>query len=316
MSQAACPGCGQDASEPCEFIDVAEQHKLYAPGNPEMQQGLTAAATETASSYQMLKCLHCGLEFCDPLVAPSAAWYQLTYRALDLYSSDRWEFHEVLRHVPKGSDVFEFGCGSGSFLMHCRNHGVSASGMDFSEDGVNSCRAKGLAARQLDLNEDAHVSDKDRFPQMAAFHFLEHLDRPATLFKQAASRALPSAHLWVSVPSDRRSTRRFGVTDFLDQPPHHVTRWTPEAFREIGKQQGWRLVETIYEPMTIRTALWCISVNFPSYRKWKAEGRFRHSFVEQAYRAFALPAALIQRLTSERHLTDFAMLAHFVFDIH
>ena len=315
MSQTVCPACGQDAFEPREFIDVAEQHKLYAPDNQETQQELTAAASETASSYQMLRCHHCGLEFCEPLLAPSAAWYHLAYRALDLYSFDRWEFYEVLRRIPKGADVFEFGCGSGLFLAHCLEYGVSASGVDFSEDGVASCVAKGLAARHLDLNEAASVSNTDRFSQMAAFHLLEHLDRPVTLFKQATSRALPSAHLWVSVPGDRRTTRRFGVREFLDQPPHHMTRWTSEAFREIGRRHGWRLVETLYEPIPLRTTLWWISVNTPTYQRWKAAGRFRSRFVERAYRALALPAALIQRLTGDRHLSGYAMLAHFVFDI-
>lgn len=148
--------------------------------------------------------------------------------------------------------------------MRCQKHGLPAFGIDFSEDGVAECLAKGLAARQVDLNEIASASDADRFQQMAAFHFVEHLDQPVTLFEQAASRALPSASLWVSVPSDLRPSRYFGDRDFLDQPPHHMTRWASEAFREIGIRHGWRLVQVFYEPMPMRTALWSISVCTPS----------------------------------------------------
>jgi len=73
MSQPVCPACGQNAFEPLECIDVSEQHSLYAPNDQEMQRDLTAAASESALAYQMLKCRHCGLEFSDPMRAPSAA---------------------------------------------------------------------------------------------------------------------------------------------------------------------------------------------------------------------------------------------------
>jgi hypothetical protein len=150
---------------------------------------------------------------------------------------------------------------------------------------------------------------------MAAFHFLEHLDRPAALFEHAAARALPSAHLWISVPGDRRTTRRFGVREFLDQPPHHMTRWTSEAFREIGKGHGWRLVETLYEPIPLRTTLWWITAYSPTYQRWKAAGWLDNGLIEKSYRVLALPAAMIQRSTKDRNLSGYAMLAHFIFDL-
>ena len=314
MNEAVCPACGEGEFERCEFIDIAEQHKPYAPNDQKAQEELTAAAYETASSYQMLRCRSCGLEFCDPLRAPTAAWYELAYRALDLHSFDRWEFHEVVRRLPREATVFEFGCGSGSFLKLCKANGVSASGMDFSEDGVASCVAKGLDVRKLDLNVIDSSADSARFSQLSAFHFLEHLDRPVVLFEHAAAKALPSAHFWLSVPGDRRTTRRFGVREFLDQPPHHMTRWTSDAFKKIGERHGWRLVETLYEPIPLRTALWWITVHSSGYGRWKNAGRFHNGLVEKAYRAFAWPAALFQRYTNDRHLSGYAMLAHFVFD--
>ena len=315
MSPVVCPACGRKASTPLEYIDVAEQHRSYAPDDQIMQEDLTAAASESALAYQMLKCQNCGLEFGEPMRAPSAAWYQLAYRAQKLYPEVRWEFNEVLRRIPKGNHVFEFGCGSGSFLLCCQQHGLSASGIDFSNDAVQECVARGLAVQRLDLREIACETEADHFNQMAAFHFLEHLDRPATLFELAAARALPSSHLWVSVPADRRPSRFFGERDFLDQPPHHMTRWTIDSFRAIGRCHGWRLSDTFYEPITLRAALWSISVSSTTYRKLNNAGKFQNPAVERIFRAFFMPAAMLRRLTIDRHLTGFSMLAHFVFDI-
>lgn len=307
-----CPACESNALDLRELIDVAEQHKVCAPDDRKIQEALTAVASKTALNYQMLRCRHCGLEFCDPPAAPSAEWYLLFYRALDLFSMGRWEFDEVIRRIPEGAEIFEFGCGSGNFLTRCQQKGRAASGMDFSEDAVASCVARGLAVRKIDLN--AIGAESRRVSNIVAFHFVEHVERPIAFFEQAAKMAAPSAHLWVSVPSDQRPTRRFGTRDLLDQPPHHMTRWTPEAFRQIGKPYGWRLVETIYEPMSLRPALWSITYYSPGYRKRQAAGRFESHFFERAYRGFALPGALLRRLRRDRCMSGFSMLAHFSFE--
>jgi trans-aconitate methyltransferase len=232
---------------------------------------------------------------------------------LSLYPEARWEFEEVARRIPETERIFEFGCGSGAFLTCCKERGLSASGMDFSTDAIAHCLANGLSAQRLDLNEAITMTDADRYGQMAAFHFLEHLDHPSCLFELAAARALPAAHLWISVPGDRRPTRLYGVRDFLDQPPHHMSRWNPEAFRQIGQRSGWQLVETLYQPMPLQAAVWSISFHSAGYQRWKRAGRFQNRLVEKGFRAAAFPAALLRRVTTDRNLSGFSMLAHFVF---
>jgi len=312
MSHPDCPACKCNTLQSCETVSVENQHKLYAPDNEATQRALTAAASDTALHYQMLRCTRCGLEFSDPMTAPSATWYGLAYRTLDLFSLERWEFGEVLSRIPNGSSVFEFGCGSGNFLARCQEDGRMGSGMDFSRDAVASCVAKGLAVQQMDLNTIAVGSGP--VPNIVAFHFLEHVERPTVLFEHAAAKAAPSAHFWISVPSDRRPTRRFGIGDYLDQPPHHMTRWTTEAFRQVGKPHGWRLVEVLYEPISLRAALWSITAHSRRYQEWQSAGRFEDHFVERAYRALVLPGALLRLLWSERQLSGFSMLAHYVFE--
>ena len=321
MSQQVCPACYKCKFDLCEFVNVVEQHRLYAPENQETQDCLSAAP-EIVPGYQMLRCSHCGLEFSDPMLAPSAAWYHLAYRALQPYPGapwnppHRWEFDEVLSRIPKSDSIFEFGCGFGPFLKRCKEEGVQAQGIDFSEDAVANCLSSGLAAERVDLYKDPVRDDANRFSQLAAFQFLEHLDKPFVLFEQAAARALPSAHFWVSVPGDHRPSRYFAEKDFLDEPPHHMTRWTPGALAEIGRQFGWRLAEMLHEPISLRTAIWSISVRSPTYLRWKDAGRFRKRKVEKLFRAVAFPAALLRRIMIGRKVSGFSMLAHFVFDTH
>lgn len=314
LTSPICPACNGHACRPLELVDVAEQHRDYASKDRETQLSLTAAAAKTALQYQMFKCDRCGMEFSDPMRAPSAEWYHLAYRALDLFPMERWEFGEVVRKVPRGEHLFEFGCGTGAFLERCKRGGARASGMDFSADAVASCIAKGLDVSRIDLNSMNGTAGLPRFLHLAAFHFLEHIERPSVLFARAAGIAAKGAHLWLSVPSDQRPIRRMGQRDFLDQPPHHMTRWTPEAFRAIGNQYGWRLEEIIYEPISVSTAIWCIIAYSSRYRRWQDAWRFEKRIVEKAYRVGALPMALLRRLLRDRRMSGFSMLAHFVYE--
>jgi SAM-dependent methyltransferase len=262
----------------------------------------------------MLRCRHCGLEFSSPLRAPSGDWYRLAYQALDLYPAQRWEFDAVLRQVRVGDALLELGCGAGALLEKCRQRGLAAAGVDFSADAVRLCRERGLRACQLDLAGAVETPGFERVAHIAGFHVLEHLDRPGALFQLARRHALPAAHLWLSVPSERRPSRSFGQRDFLDEPPHHLTRWNPASCAALGARHGWRLVQVLYEPMTLRVALWWISVSSPAYARWKAARRFRNRWIERAFRAAFCPFAVLQRLTVRRHLSGHSMLAHFVLE--
>jgi 2-polyprenyl-3-methyl-5-hydroxy-6-metoxy-1,4-benzoquinol methylase len=314
MSAPQCPACGQAAVEPIERINVADQHALLAPAEAGLQQRLTAVAAEAALEYAMFRCRHCGLEFSSPLRAPSADWYRLAYEALDLYPADRWEFDRVLRHVHRGEELLELGCGAGALLEQCRQRGLAAAGVDFSAAAVRLCRERGLRAHQMDLVAEPEDEPCRRVAHIVGFHVLEHLDRPGALFQFARHHALPAAHLWLSVPSERRPTRALGQRDFLDQPPHHLTRWNPAACAALGARHGWRLVQVLYEPITLRVALWWISVCSPAYLRWKTARRFRNRWIERGFRALFCPFAVLQRLTTLRHLSGHSMLAHFVLE--
>jgi 2-polyprenyl-3-methyl-5-hydroxy-6-metoxy-1,4-benzoquinol methylase len=311
MSEHVCPACDGSSLEALEAVDVAGQHAVYAPRDKAVQRQLTEAAAATSLVYRMLRCRRCGLEFGSPLQSPTADWYAIAYRVLNLYPRSRWEFGEVLRHIRPPQGIFEIGCGSGMFLEKCRAAGIQAQGIDFIEEAVNACAAKGLNASLERLGEappsPASGEFKHGFPHIAAFHVIEHLDRPRGLFERASRLAGGNSHLWVSVPSDRRPSRRLGRKDFLDQPPHHMSRWTPQAFAAIGALAGWHLAGMIYEPISPRKDVWArTALSAP------ANGE-KSSWRETASRLARLPRAIVQRRTTESPFSGFSMLAHFVF---
>jgi SAM-dependent methyltransferase len=306
-----CPACRGREHERLGQIPIASQHRDYAPGDEALQARLTAAAATASSCYEMLRCRICGMEFADPMAAPPAGWYALAYRALDLYPPARWEHGVTLASFRASDAVVEFGCGSGSFLAGCRERGLDSVGLDFSADAVEQCRRQGLPARRFDLRDELPPDLRGRGAQLVAFHVVEHLEEPALLFRHARAAAAAGARLWIGVPSDRRPSRRFGERDFLDEPPHHMSRWTEAAFREIGWREGWRLQEMHYEPLGYRASLWSIATHSAAYVA--ARGRsVAPSAVERLLRWRLYPQAALRRFRMRPPLSGFSMLARFV----
>jgi len=312
--KAQCPGCGCGGGEqkPLEKINIAEQHQKYAPANPEVCRRLTDEAEKSAPSYQMLCCANCGLEFADPMRSPNASWYALAYQTLALYPQARWEFQTCLNALGPSDEVFEFGCGSGAFLEHCHAKKIKARGVDFSPDAVDQCVQKGLDAFIFEIGSPLPATTGQSASQIMAFHVLEHLEQPRLLYEQALQVAASDAQLWIAVPSCLRPTRQRGITDFLDQPPHHMTRWSQTSLEQIGLKNGWRMIRFQTEPLSFRTALWWIVKSSRYYRVRREEGRLSNATIERCLRFANYPAAMIRRMTVDRKLTGFSMLACYV----
>jgi SAM-dependent methyltransferase len=312
MGQGLCPVCDSVTSTALEAIDLVTQHESYAPRDRARQQLLGKAAQAIAPRYLMRRCAHCGLEWADPMQAPSEEWYRLAYSSLDLYPQARWEFDYVLKCAGTGDVILDVGCGTGAFLRRCAAAGITARGADFSAQSVGSCRAAGLDVEQIDLDASSGIEETPRASVVTAFQVLEHLSRPQKLLELAHASSLPSAILWVAVPSDSRPSRAFGERDFLDQPPHHLTRWSRAALAVAGARCGWRLDSLFFEPLSLSAALWSITVRSGFYRRTATEG-LRRSLpnAERALRLLHAPAALALRTTRFRAMSGFSMLARF-----
>ncbi|MGB3494891.1 MAG: methyltransferase domain-containing protein [Elainellaceae cyanobacterium] len=314
MSRISCPICFNQQSTQLEKIELGEQHRLYAPGDVESQQLLTKLASISVNSYVMMKCGRCELEYANPLVAPSESWYSLAYDILSLYPSNRWEFDYVLERLDSNDFVAEIGCGSGFFLKKLRDRKIRHHGFDFINSSILSCLEQNLTASLIDISRDCtELINKDkRVTAIASFHVLEHLENPNTLFQWARKVSLDNATLWVSVPSDRRPTRVLKEVEYLDQPPHHITRWNRSAFEKIGHQNNWELVNVIYEPISFRTALWWYSTRTQFYRSFYCHTGKSNKWTERLLRYASYPFALDSVLTHSTPMSGFSMLAKYV----
>ena len=310
---AVCPVCGCGDSSLLATIDLESQFREYAPGEPETQEALLEAAGLTFRKYHILLCGNCGLEYANPLAEPSPRWYEYAYNKLDFHASGRWEFDYVLRLLTESDRIGEIGCGTGVFLSKCRNKHIDAHGLDFSSTSVSQCLLKGLSASIVAVGDpkEMELGDQTKRNVIVSFHVIEHLADPHMLFHLATAWAADAATLWIAVPSNVRLQRLLNKRDILDEPPHHLTRWTTKAFETIGAKCGWALRSVVYEPLTLRQKLWGLHQNNKNRSLVSHTPSTRNKWAERGTRYFNYPRLAIRHATVLRKMSGFSMLAIF-----
>lgn len=309
--KSSCPACNSSCRQELEGIDLESQHKLYHALDDRLREAMSALVRQHTPSYQMQRCAKCGLEYACPMVNPGSAWYGMAYGALSLYPSHRWEYDRAIELIKRPSQIADFGCGSGRFLAACHNAGLTAKGFDFSPEAISACQQQGLQAEMLEGMAFGQLPGSANAPYsyITSFHVLEHLENPVWFFKMAAASSSPAAQLLISVPSDRRVTRLYGERDFLDQPPHHLTRWSRSSLEQIGTNSGWDLKDLEFEPWPLSWQIWARAIRQPSYIEHL--GKHTPRLQELLLRLAHYPSAILQTFQAPHRLSGFSMLARY-----
>ena len=100
-------------------------------------------------------------------------------------------------------NVLDIGCGRGEFLESMRDAGVSAKGIDLSEESIALCRSKGLDAGRADLFEYLVNIPEASLDGIFCSQVVEHLppDRLPEMIKLCASRLERNGVIAIETPN-------------------------------------------------------------------------------------------------------------------
>jgi 2-polyprenyl-3-methyl-5-hydroxy-6-metoxy-1,4-benzoquinol methylase len=201
----------------------------------------------TLSSYDVRRCSSCSLEFASPLQAGDNNFYKWITSHSGYYPDYRWEWGILLDELKKlslnSASLLEIGCGAGKFLELAQQiPNLKAVGLDTTISSVEQCRSKNLEVYCDFLESFLSSSDSEheKFDFVVAFHCLEHVNDPKQLIQSMLAATKPKGSIFISTPYSPMSFETSWF-DPLNYPPHHMTRWNAQAYRELANQLGLKI---------------------------------------------------------------------------
>jgi SAM-dependent methyltransferase/uncharacterized coiled-coil protein SlyX len=143
------------------------------------------------------------------------------------------------------SDVLDVGCGRGEFLDLLREHGITASGLDFNAEMVEICRARGLEATTADARSHLRGLADESLGGLIAVQVIEHLE-PAYLSSMlglAFDKVRPGGRIVLETINPACWVAFFEsfVRDLSHVKPIH-----PETLQYLLQASGFVSVEIVY----------------------------------------------------------------------
>lgn len=218
-AEAAAPSCAACASPEVTLVETHRDRHLDRV-------------------YRLYLCAACGVVFSEPREAVGADWYQKAV-PLEVPSAPEKDarFAAFFELIHEPGTVLDVGCGEGGFLGLARARGWTAVGFDYDERKVAEVNKRGIEAHASDWSAFCSSREEGGFDAVTLFDVLEHVPDPRELIRQVRRLLKPAGKLVATLPNARRPLL-FGREDF-DFPPHHFTRWTPEAMKGFLEREGF-----------------------------------------------------------------------------
>lgn len=140
----------------------------------------------------------------------------------------------------KRPKILDVGCGTGLFINLCRQQGIKATGIDFSEAGIKLAKDIGSHCFHQDFLKD--IADSC-FDIVTMFDTIEHLVDPGAFLKKSHSVLRKKGLLVLTTPrNDSLACKIFGKKWHLYIPPRHLHIFSSQSIRLLLERQGFKIL--------------------------------------------------------------------------
>lgn len=178
---------------------------------------------------------------CGHLSAKSSNNLQLYYDYMhghsDYLRSSRWDYEYFANKIRNRSNlnILDFGSSSSKW-----------SNLDFGRNFLTlydiSVLEKIVTSFYLNTAKNLSEVLNNSLDHVLAFHVIEHLQNPINELLKIKSKLKDDGILWISVPDKKNSFFQF---NYLDWPPHHLSRFSIKSLQILCERAGFTLIEFI-----------------------------------------------------------------------
>lgn len=253
MNSAACPLCNRNNPSTIGTISFAEVAAGYAQPWLNVDISPLLGARGVDGKILLLRCEHCDLRWYGNAPAGDGAFYERLQEHDWYYQTAKPEYAFAATHVPKDAKVLEVGCGSGAFSNYLPRS-ASYRGLEFNDAAVMKSTSAGLDVRKLSLAQEA-ATNPASYDVVCHFQVLEHVTDPSAFLRDSVAALKPGGSLIFAVPSED-SFLGLAESNWLNMPPHHLTRWSDTCLRHTIATLNLKLAALWHEPVAEYHQVW------------------------------------------------------------
>jgi len=158
-------------------------------------------------------------------------------KASTLMLSSKYQMIE--KHINHKSNIVDFGCGKGDFVLKLSNKGYNCSGVENNE----------LAISQLKKRNIKHYKSVDELTKKIDFimfwHSLEHISNYESVLDNLKSLTSKNAKVLIALPNYLSfDARYYGSGWAAFDVPRHRFHFSPNGLKSVMADFGFKLVNT------------------------------------------------------------------------
>jgi O-antigen chain-terminating methyltransferase len=169
--------------------------------------------------------------------------FEHSYRGLPQEIRERFKVY--LPYLSGVSDILDVGCGRGEFLDLMKDHGITAKGIDISDDMVYYCQERGLTVEQKEAQDYLTSLPDFSLGGIFAAQLLEHLPTTSLQeFIKLCYQKMRPGGMFIAETINPLSLISAIRNFYLD--PSHVKPLHPEALRFLLESFGFKEVQILF----------------------------------------------------------------------
>jgi 2-polyprenyl-3-methyl-5-hydroxy-6-metoxy-1,4-benzoquinol methylase len=311
MTQATPPFCPLSKSNNATLIESIPLAKLDALYK-RLYGTSIAHLYPNRNTIDMWQSNESDLIWFDPLVPGDESFYN-ALQARDWYYVDhKNEFDVAARFISKNDKILEVGSGKGNFgkFMNTENY----VGLDFSTKAKEMAAKNGIDVRIETVQAHA-AAHEGQYDVSCAFQVLEHVP-DVFEFLEAMTKALkPGGKLIIAVPSEASYISRANNLA-LNLPPHHMSRYTDLALKNVCKYLPVDLLALEHDPLQPQHYFdYPYQITMEALRNWLG---FKYKSVDNSFlnKLLRIPATLIGKLLKKGFFSGNTPIGHTVLAVY